>query len=82
MNLSKLFVALVPTDVVTVTSTMPAAWAGLVTEIELSLFTVGVAVLPPKLTEVAPVNPLPVMFTRVPPPVEPEAGLTWVTAGT
>src|SRR5487761_2529426 len=81
VNWSAEVAVLVPADVVTVTSTTPATWAGLMTEIELSLFTTGVAGLPPKLTEVAPVNPLPVMFTVVPPPMGPEAGLTWVTAG-
>lgn len=36
----------------------------------------------PKFTVVAPVNPLPVMVTAVPPPVVPELALRLVMAGT
>ena len=51
--------------------------------IELSLFTVKVvAAVEPNMTAVAPVNPLPVIDTDVPPSVDPEVGLTPVTEGT
>jgi len=51
--------------------------------IVVSLATVNTAVLPdPKLTAVAPVNPVPVMVTGVPPVLGPEPGLRLVTAGT
>jgi hypothetical protein len=35
----------------------------------------------PKSTAVAPVNPVPVMVTEVPPPVDPPGGATPVTVG-
>jgi len=38
--------------------------------------------VPPKLTEVAPVNPVPVIVTTVPPVVGPAVGNTPVTVGT
>ncbi len=41
-----------------------------------------VAASPPKVTAVAPMKPVPVMVTEVPPAMVPEAGLTAVTAGT
>ena len=68
-------VADVPEGVVTVTSTIPAAWTGLVAEIEVALTTVTpVAALLPKFTAVAPVKPVPEIVTEVPPAVEPDAG--------
>src|ERR1700748_3211610 len=49
---------------------------------EVSEVTVNVeAAVPPKLTPVAPVNPVPVMVTLVPPPVGPEVAATSVTTG-
>ena len=39
------------------------------------------AAVAPKLTALAPVNPVPVMVTEVPPVVGPEFGLTPVTVG-
>ena len=39
------------------------------------------AATPAKVTLVAPVNPVPVMVTAVPPAFGPEFGLTPVTAG-
>ena len=59
----------------TVMSTVLAAVAGAVAVICVSLFTVNdVAFVAPNLTAVAPVNPLPVMTTDVPPRVEPTVG--------
>lgn len=68
---------------VTVTSKVPAVWAGLVTVIRVSLLTVmapvALAVLP-NFTVFAPVKPFPVMVTVVPPAAVPEVGEMPVTA--
>ena len=74
--------ALVPAGVVTAMAWVAAAWAGetaviLVAEATLKL----VAATPPKRTLVAPVNPVPVMVTVVPPVVGPEVGEMAVMAG-
>ncbi len=66
---------LVPFGVTTLTWTVPAEWAGEVTVICVSEFTVKAGRLLPKLTLVAPVNPEPVSVTTVPPPVGPPLGL-------
>src|SRR5439155_12958397 len=61
----------------TVTSTLPATWAG-VTAVSVVLVTlVADTVVPPNLTaKLAPlVNPLPVIVTGVPPAVVPARGL-------
>jgi hypothetical protein len=73
----------VPLGVVTVTSTVPAAWGGAVAVIDVAELTVNerAAVLP-KLTAVAPVKFVPVIVTEVPPAVLPVVGLSPVTAGT
>jgi len=72
---------LVPLGVVTVTCTVPVP-SGVVAVIWVSETTVndgaGVA---PKRTAVAPVKPVPVIVTVVPPPEDPEAGETERTAG-
>jgi hypothetical protein len=74
--------ALVPPGVVTVTYTVPPAWAGAVTVMPVSAFTVRlVAGVVPNLTAVDPVNPVPVSVTRVPPVTGPLAGAMPVTAG-
>ena len=72
-----------PTGVVTVTFTVPAAPAGAVAVIEVEETTVKlVAGFPePKSTAVAPVKFVPVMVTLVPAVVGPAAGLTAVTVG-
>ena len=50
--------------------------------IEVSEFTVKlVALTEPKLTPVAPVKPVPVRVTELPPTVEPKSELTPVTVG-
>ena len=70
-----------PPGVITVTFTTPVP-AGLSAVIEVSLTTVTfVAAVAPKSTAVAPVNPVPVIVTDVPPAVEPVVGLTPVTVG-
>jgi hypothetical protein len=45
------------------------------------LVTVNVAALAPKDTVVAPVKPVPLIVTGVPPAAGPEEGLTPVTVG-
>ena len=66
---------------VTVTLTVPDP-AGAVAVICVALLTVKLAAgLPPKLTAVAPVKPVPVTVTLLPPAAPPEAGATDVTLG-
>jgi hypothetical protein len=75
-------VAEVPAGVTTVTSTVPLLPAGLVAVICVSETTViALALLAPNRTAVAPVNPLPVTVTVVPPPAPPLVGLIAVTTG-
>ena len=82
VNWSAAPVALVPPGVVTVMSTVPALSAGEVAVIDVALLTVNaVAAVAPKLTAVAPVKPVPVIVTEVPPAVGPLVGLTLVTVG-
>jgi hypothetical protein len=65
----------------TVMSTVPVP-AGLVAVIEVALLTVyEVAEVPPNLTAVAPVKPVPVIATDVPPAVGPDVGVLPVTVG-
>ena len=81
MNWSAAEVADVPIGVVTVTSTTPVP-GGLMTVIVVALTTViSVPGLVPKWTPVAPVKPVPVIVTKVPPAVGPPLGLRLVTAG-
>lgn len=74
--------ALVPTGVVTVTSTTPTLPGGEIAVIEVALSNVknnaGVA---PNLTPVTPVKFVPVMVTLVKPSVIPEFGATLLIAG-
>ena len=59
-------VALVPPDVVAVTSTVPAVPAGAVAVMLVPLLTVNaVAAVPPKLTALAPWRLVPVIVTVV-----------------
>jgi hypothetical protein len=75
-------VALVPVGAVTATSTVPDACAGDTAVIDVPLFTVNdAAAVEPKLTADAPVNPVPVIVTDVPPAVGPAFGETLVTVG-
>jgi hypothetical protein len=63
-------------------STVPAGSGGLVAVIELSELTVKmVAPTVPNFRAVAPMKPVPVMATVVPPDVAPEAGETLATTG-
>ncbi len=82
MNWSAAEVAEVPPGVVTVTSTAPAVPAGAVAVREVADTTVKpVAAVDPKVTAVAPVKPVPVTVTLVPPAVGPEPGANAVTVG-
>jgi hypothetical protein len=74
-------VALVPPPVVTVTSTVPVP-AGAVAVIDVAEFMViEVAAVLPNVTAVAPVKPVPVRVTEVPPAAGPYIGAMLVTAG-
>ena len=76
------YAVLVPPGVVTVTPAGPATPAGEVTVIWVSEFTVRlVPGLAPNLTAVAPVNPVPVTVTTVPPDVVPLVGEMKLTVG-
>jgi hypothetical protein len=69
--------------VVTTTVTAPAAWAGVVAVIVLSLTTViPVAAMPSNVTPVVLVRFVPVIVTNVPPNIEPETGMIPVNVGT
>ena len=76
------FAALVPPGVVTTTLTAPAARAGVV-QVIVAAFTTfkAVALVPPKVTLVAPVKFVPVSVTTVPPAVLPVFGATLVSVG-
>jgi len=61
--------------VVTTTLKAPAACAGVVAVIWVALLTVKLeAAVPPKVTAVAPIKPVPVIITVVPPAIGPAAG--------
>jgi hypothetical protein len=67
--------------VTTVTSTMPTLPAGEVAEMLLALTEAGVTCVPPKLTAVAPLKPVPVIVTEVPPVTGPYEGAMALTTG-
>jgi hypothetical protein len=72
----------VPPGAVTATSFTPAAPAGEMAVMVLSLMTATlVAATPPMVTEVAPVKPDPVSAKPAPPAVVPPAGLIDVSVG-
>src|SRR5437763_11500503 len=74
--------ALVPQELVTVTSTGPAASAGVLAVIKVGESTVKlVAGVEPNLTSVAPMKSVPEMITVAPPLAGPFLGFTRVTAG-
>ena len=74
MNWSADEVAEVPPGVVTVTSTVPLP-AGAMAVMEVAELTKGARRRGAEVTAVAPVKPVPVMVTLVPPAVGPTAGL-------
>ena len=81
VNWSAADVTLVPSGVVTVTSTVPVP-AGEVAVMVDGLTTVNaVAATTPNLTLLAPVKFVPVMVTVVPPAAGPKVGLSAVTIG-
>ena len=83
MNWFALAVGDCPPAVVTRTLIVPAERAGEVAVMLVAELTVKfVAAVPPKETAVAPVKPVPVSVTAVPPAVGPVVGLRPVTAGT
>ncbi len=82
MNWSAAATGLVPPGVVTRTSTVAAACAGVDAVIVVLFTAVKLAAAdPPKLTADAPLNAEPVIVIDVPPAVVPDDGDTPVTAG-
>ena len=79
----KPFVAVAePSKVVTTTFTAPARPGGVMQVISVSETTItDVAGVPPKVTEVVPVKPVPVIVTEVPPSLFPEFGEIFVIVG-
>jgi hypothetical protein len=75
-------VADVPPGVVTVTFTVPALSAGLVAVICVAELTVTLPLLNRSATVAPEMNPVPVIVTDAPPPVDPLFGLTPETVGT
>ena len=77
------FGELMPPKLVTSTFFAPAEPPGVTTVIvvELTTLILWYAQVPPNLTTVAPVKPVPVIVTLVPPSVLPVAGVTEVTVG-
>ncbi len=83
MNWSAGLVAEVPEELVTLTSTVPAARPGRWRSSRWPCFSVKpVAAVEPKCTALTLERLVPVMVTEVPPALDPEAGLTPVTVGT
>jgi hypothetical protein len=81
VNWSAPLVDEMPPAVVTLTSTVPVP-VGAVAVIEVAEFTVNVeAGVAANATAVAPVNPVPVIVTTVPPEAGPDVGEIPVTAG-
>lgn len=83
MKWSALLVAEMPPGAVTTRSTVPETWAGVTAVICVSELTVitPLAGTPPKVTAVAPVKPVPVTVTLVPPAIGPTVGDIAVTVG-
>ena len=72
----------VPPGVTTVTLTVPACAAGLVTTIWVAVSLTIVAAVDPNFTAVALARPVPVITTDVPPAIGPADVLRNSTAGT
>lgn len=71
-----------PPEVVTVTSTVPDTPAGAVAVFDVAELTVNALVfVPPNLTAVAPVKPVPGIVTVVRPACRPEVGEINVMVG-
>jgi hypothetical protein len=70
-------VAEAPLAAVTTMSTVPGVWPGDTALIDVGeLITYDEAFVPPNVTAVTPLNPVPVMVTLVPPEPVPVAGET------
>jgi hypothetical protein len=72
---------LVPFGVATVTSTWPDAWAGLSAVTSVAVSVLMVARVAPKKTADAPLRPVPLIATIVPPALVPTVGETVVIVG-
>jgi hypothetical protein len=66
---------------ITTTSTLPAAWGGVVAEINVPVPNTLIAATPPNVTVAPGAKPEPNMVTLVPPTVVPELGETDVIIG-
>ncbi len=66
---------------VTTTFTAPAAWVGVVAEIDVLVIVPTVAGVPPKVTVAPAAKFVPAIVTTVPPAVEPLAGVTELMVG-
>ena len=75
------FAEFVPLGVVTSTLAVPAVPAGVVAVIVVALTLPTEAAVPPMVTAVAPVKPVPVIVTVCPPANGPDVGLMDVTVG-
>ena len=89
MNWSDVLITLVVAPTVTLMSTVPALPGGLVAPMLLSPLRLkqfpdvghGGMVVDPNAMAVAPVKPIPVIWTPVPPAAGPPRGLTPLTTG-
>jgi hypothetical protein len=82
VNRSAVVTGVVPPEAVTVTDADPAVPGGLVAVMRVAEFTVKLfAGAEPKSTEVAPLNPAPLIVTAVPPRRGPVLGLSPLTMG-
>jgi hypothetical protein len=81
VNRSAVTAALVPPGVFTLMSRVPADCAGATATISVLDFSANIADTEPNRTVVAPVNPVPVMVTEVPPALGPDDGEIFVTFG-
>jgi hypothetical protein len=76
------FAEFVPPGVVTSTLAVPALPAGVVAVMVVAFTTTtAVAAVPPIVTAVAPVKPVPVRVTDCPPASGPDTGVMDVTVG-
>jgi hypothetical protein len=81
-NVNDVVASTVPPIPLTTTDTVPAAWDLVLADIDVSPLTVYVAAdVPANLTAVAPVKPVPLIATVVPPPTGPSDGVSDVMVG-
>jgi hypothetical protein len=74
-------VPLGPLGFITTTSTLPAAWGGVVVKINVSVTDTFIAATPPNVTVAPEAKPEPDILTLVPPTAVPELGEMDVIVG-